>query len=71
MMLDQMAMAGAGPVFGSDSALHKSPAVGMSEDFMAYLFNSATGNTSPGSAVLPPPSLKYVIDLKDNRIVHY
>lgn len=71
MMLDQMAMAGAGPVFGSDSALHKSPAVGMSEDFMAYLFNSAPGNTSPGSAVLPPPSLKYVGFLQNIRTAHH
>lgn len=43
MMLDQMAMPGTVPVFGSDM-LNKSPYVGLPEDFLSFLFNT----TSPG-----------------------
>lgn len=56
MMLDQMSMPAAGPVFGGEGALHKSPYVGMPEDFMAYLFNSLPGGGgSPAMKPLPPP----------------
>lgn len=47
MLLDQMAMPQTMPVFGSDSMLNKSPYVGMPEDFMAYLFNTAHTDGSP------------------------
>jgi hypothetical protein len=60
-MLDQMAMPGTVPVFGSDGALNKSPYVGMPEDFMAYLFNfppSGDGSSSPMSQVMPGPYSK-------------
>ncbi|KJZ79141.1 hypothetical protein HIM_01292 [Hirsutella minnesotensis 3608] len=46
MALDHMAMSGAGPVFGDDGGMSKSPYVGMPEDFMAYLFNSLPGYAS-------------------------
>jgi hypothetical protein len=58
VMLDQMAMPGSGPVFGSDGTLSKSPYVGMPEDFMAYLFNASAasdGSASPMSQVMPAP----------------
>lgn len=61
VMLDQMAMPGTVPVFGSDGALNKSPYVGMPEDFMAYLFNfppSGDGSSSPMSQVMPGPYSK-------------
>lgn len=47
MMLDQMAMPGTVPVFGSDM-LNKSPYVGLPEDFLSFLFNtSSPGERSP------------------------
>lgn len=57
MLLDHLAMPSAEPVFGVESGLHKSPAVGMPEDFMAYLFNSLP-ETSQGGPILPPPTMK-------------
>lgn len=57
MMLDQMAMPGSGPVFGVESGLQKSPAVGMPEDFMAYLFNSLPENSQSGH-ILSPSTMK-------------
>ncbi|KAL2208942.1 hypothetical protein CC79DRAFT_1341418 [Sarocladium strictum] len=53
MMLDQMAMPGTVPVFGSDGALNKSPYVGMPLDFMNYLFNSEA-NPAQGSPMSSP-----------------
>jgi len=47
IILDQMSMQQTMPVFGSESVLNKSPYVGMPEDFMAYLFNTAQGEGSP------------------------
>ena len=58
VVLDQMAMPGAGPVFGADGELNKSPYVGMPEDFMAYLFNSLPSTGSPTSQVLAAGSSK-------------
>jgi hypothetical protein len=53
--LDQMAMPMAGPVFGDDGGLNKSPYAGMPEDFMAYLFNSLPSqNSPPGYGFLGP-----------------
>lgn len=46
MLLDSMAMPSTIPVFGSDGMVNRSPHVGMSEDFMAYLFNSTGGGES-------------------------
>lgn len=47
MMLDQMAMPGTVPVFGSDM-MNKSPYVGMPEDLISFLFNtSSPGERSP------------------------
>jgi hypothetical protein len=69
VMLDQMAMPGTVPVFGSDGALNKSPYVGMPEDFMAYLFNfpsSGDGSSSPLSQVMPAPYSNYG-DLHNNQ----
>jgi len=51
IMLDQMSMQQTMPVFGSESVLNKSPYVGMPEDFMAYLFNTAQGEGSPMTGV--------------------
>jgi hypothetical protein len=58
MMLDQMAMPGTAPVFGTDGALNKSPYVGMPLDFMNYLFNSEVhaGHGSPMSSPIIPVS---------------
>ncbi|KFA55463.1 hypothetical protein S40293_02010 [Stachybotrys chartarum IBT 40293] len=69
VMLDQMAMPGSGPVFGSDGTLSKSPYVGMPEDFMAYLFNASAasdGSASPMSQVMPAPYPNYG-DLQNNQ----
>jgi hypothetical protein len=50
MILDQMSMPTTIPIFGPpDSVLNKSPYVGMPEDFMAYLFNTGTGQAGDGS----------------------
>jgi hypothetical protein len=52
MLLDSMSMPATIPVFGCDGVMNKSPHVGMSEDFMAYLFNSGTaGDSSPIAGV--------------------
>lgn len=58
IMLDQLAMPGSGPVFGSDSGLQKSPVVGMPEDFMAYLFHAAPAGVSALNQNLAPLGLK-------------
>jgi hypothetical protein len=50
MLLDQMGMQQAMPVFGSDSILNKSPYVAIPEDLVAYLFNTG-GNDSPMTGV--------------------
>ena len=63
IMLDQMALQGTVPVFGSDGALNKSPYVGMPLDFMNYLFNSEA-NPAQGSPmsspIIPVSYTKYV-----------
>lgn len=47
MMLDQMAMPGTVPVFGTDM-MNKSPYVGLPEDLISFLFNtSSPGERSP------------------------
>lgn len=51
LMMDQMSMTGAGPLFGVDGSL---PMVGMPADFMAYLFHSG----SDMNQMVPPPALK-------------
>lgn len=52
MILDSMGMQATIPVFGCDGVMNKSPHVGMSEDFMAYLFNSnGQGDSSPISGL--------------------
>ncbi|KAF4126618.1 Fungal specific transcription factor domain [Geosmithia morbida] len=43
MLLNQMAMAGTVPVFGTDG-FNKSPYAGMPEDFLSYLFNNVPSN---------------------------
>lgn len=50
MLLDQMGMPQTMPVFGNDSILSKSPYLAISEDFMAYLFNTPT-ESSPITGV--------------------
>lgn len=58
--LDQMAMSAAGPVFGDDGGLSKSPCVGVPEDFWAYLFNPLPPTSgSPNSQEVSAPGLKY------------
>ncbi|KAM4057002.1 fungal specific transcription factor [Hirsutella rhossiliensis] len=59
MALDQMAMPRAGPVFGDDEALNKSPYVGMPEDFMAYLFNALPSSACPAGPVVPAAAPNY------------
>ncbi|QLI64795.1 Zinc finger protein klf1 [Metarhizium brunneum] len=55
--LDQMATLSAGPVFGDDGGLSKTPYVAMPEDFMAYLFNSLPSQgSSPGNGLQGPIS---------------
>ncbi len=54
IMLDQLPMPNAIPMFGADNTLQKSPyVVGMPEDFMAYLFNSHQGEGSPMGHLMP------------------
>lgn len=48
LMLGNMAMQATVPMFGTDGVLNKSPYVGMPEDFLTYLFNTASpGERSP------------------------
>lgn len=55
--LDQMTTLSAGPVFGGDGGLSKTPYVAMPEDFMAYLFNSLPSQgSSPGNGLQGPIS---------------
>ncbi|KAG8425145.1 hypothetical protein J3458_001877 [Metarhizium acridum] len=54
-----MTMLSAGPVFGDDGSLSKTPYVAMPEDFMAYLFNSLPSQGSPPGIGLQGPVLKY------------
>jgi hypothetical protein len=51
LMLGNMAMPGTVPMFGSDGVLNRSPHVGLPEDFLTYLFHTAspTGERSPMS----------------------
>ncbi|UNI21576.1 hypothetical protein JDV02_007553 [Purpureocillium takamizusanense] len=67
VVLDQMAMPGAGPVFGADGELNKSPYVGMPEDFMAYLFNSLPSASSPSGPVLAAVGSNSYGDLRNNQ----
>lgn len=55
---DHMSMGDAGPVFGADAGLHKSPTGGMPEDFMAYLFDSTSNTSGGGNTVLPATAIK-------------
>lgn len=58
-IMNHMSMGDAGPVFGTDSGLHKSPSGGMPEDFMVYLFDSTPdGSVGAGNGMLPPASIK-------------
>ncbi|KAJ6783435.1 hypothetical protein PWT90_01682 [Aphanocladium album] len=59
IIYDHMSMGDAGPVFGADAGLHKSPTGGMPEDFMVYLFDSAPDTSSAGNGMLPPSSMNY------------
>ncbi|KAI1264209.1 fungal-specific transcription factor domain-containing protein [Xylariaceae sp. FL1019] len=47
MLLDQMTAQATMPVFGPDGVLNKSPYISIPEDFVAYLFNTTTPDTSP------------------------
>lgn len=47
MLLDQMTTQHTMPVFGPDGVLNKSPYISIPEDFVAYLFNTTSPNTSP------------------------
>lgn len=49
MLLDQMTAQATMPVFGPDGILNKSPYVSIPEDFVAYLFNTTSPNTSPST----------------------
>ncbi|KAI0972639.1 fungal-specific transcription factor domain-containing protein [Xylaria arbuscula] len=49
MLLDQMTAQATMPVFGPDGVLNKSPYVSFPEDFVAYLFNTTSPNTSPSA----------------------
>ncbi|KAI0817330.1 fungal-specific transcription factor domain-containing protein [Xylaria sp. FL0064] len=49
MLLDQMTAQATMPVFGPDGILNKSPYVSIPEDFVAYLFNTTSPNTSPSA----------------------
>lgn len=55
---DPMPLGDAGPVFGADAGLHKSPTGGMPEDFMAYLFDSAPNSVAGGAGMLPAAPMK-------------
>lgn len=57
-IMDQMSMADAGPVFGANAGLHKSPSGGMPEDFMAYLFDSTSDTSAAGTSMLPAAAIK-------------
>ncbi|TQV96519.1 hypothetical protein V2A60_003089 [Cordyceps javanica] len=56
---DPMPMGDAGPVFSADAGLHKSPTGGMPEDFMVYLFDSASNNLAHENGMLPHTSMNY------------
>lgn len=47
LLLEQMTTQGTMPVFGTDGILNKSPYASFPEDFVAYLFNTTSPNTSP------------------------
>ncbi|KAI1434535.1 fungal-specific transcription factor domain-containing protein [Xylaria sp. CBS 124048] len=49
MLLDQMTAQATMPVFGPDGILNKSPYISIPEDFVAYLFNTASPTTSPSA----------------------
>jgi hypothetical protein len=49
MLLDQMTAQATMPVFGPDGILNKSPYISIPEDFVAYLFNTASPHTSPSA----------------------
>ncbi|OAA62320.1 Transcription factor [Cordyceps fumosorosea ARSEF 2679] len=54
-----MPMGDAGPVFGVDAGLHKSPTGGMPEDFMVYLFDTAPNHHGAKDGMLPQASMNY------------
>ncbi|KAI1324164.1 fungal-specific transcription factor domain-containing protein [Xylariaceae sp. FL0255] len=47
MLLDQMTAQATIPMFGPDGTINKSPYISIPEDFVAYLFNTTTPDTSP------------------------
>ncbi|GAP87265.2 putative C2H2 finger domain-containing protein [Rosellinia necatrix] len=49
MLLDQMTAQATIPMFGPDGTLNKSPYISFPEDFVAYLFNTTSPNTSPST----------------------
>lgn len=49
MLLDQMTAQATMPMFGPDGTLNKSPYISIPEDFVAYLFNTTSPNTSPST----------------------
>ena len=53
VLLDQMPISATIPVFGSESFANKSPYSGIPEDFVAYLFNTQTGENSPIPQAVP------------------
>ncbi|KAF1737899.1 Zinc finger protein klf1 [Beauveria bassiana] len=59
LIYDHLPMGDAGPVFGADTGLRKSPTGGMPEDFVVYLFDSAPSNTGNGNSVLPQAAARY------------
>ncbi|OAR00580.1 hypothetical protein LLEC1_00348 [Akanthomyces lecanii] len=63
---ESMPMGDAGPVFGAEAGLHKSPTGGMPEDFMAYLFDSVSNVPGGGTGMLPAASMNYG-DLNNNQ----
>ncbi|KAI1177452.1 fungal-specific transcription factor domain-containing protein [Nemania sp. FL0916] len=73
MLLDQMTAQATMPMFGPDGMLNKSPYISIPEDFVAYLFNTTSPNTSPstvGHIIQRNPYSNYG-DYQQQYNVHY
>ncbi|RWA03129.1 hypothetical protein EKO27_g11976 [Xylaria grammica] len=73
MLLDQMTAQATMPVFGPDGILNKSPYISIPEDFVAYLFNTTSPNTSPSTVghIVPRNPYSNYGDYQHQYNVHY
>ncbi|KAJ8112902.1 hypothetical protein ONZ43_g5282 [Nemania bipapillata] len=73
MLLDQMTAQATMPMFGPDGMLNKSPYISIPEDFVAFLFNTTSPNTSPSTVghIIQRSSYSNYADYQPQYNMHY